>query len=698
MKSEQGDRARPLVGAAAYLADLLEPDLVEAVFVRSPLPHARIVRVSGALTAADLDCEAIVVKGPNLVETPWWPLATDKVRFAGEAVAVVHAEDRYRAEDLAEAVELDLDPCPAGEPLHAAAPDGVAFRNSFVSGDVDGIFAGAVRVFEETFRTARSTPLPLEARGVLASWAEGRLTLVTSTQIPHLVRDEVARCLRLAPGQVRVVVPEVGGGFGLKAHVFPEEVAIAALARKLGRPVRWVEDRLENLAASAHAHEEEVRIRLAVDAEGRFLAADATVSADVGAYSIFPFSASLEPMTTAQTLFGPYDLAGFRFEAIGRLSSKCPAGAYRGVGMAAAAYATERMVDLVAAEMGIDPLGLRLRNAFTELPQKTHAGRELDSGDYQALLARLAPAYARARHERDAARGERRLCGIGVGFFNEHSGTGAGEYRRRGIAAVPGFDSARVRVDASGRVFIYTSSAEAGQGHAETYRLVAAAELGLAPESVIVIEGDTDDCPPGSGTFVSRGAVGQLSALVQALREAAAKDLEPGLDVTATVDPRQVFPAGAHLATVEVDPLSLQPRLTGYWAVEDCGTVINTEAADGQVVGGIAMGAGGVLLEELRYSPEGGLITGTLLDYLVPLAPDLPAEIHVEHLESPSPRTELGSKGVGEAGTIGAFAAVANAVADAVAPLGARLTDLPYSPARLFAALETAPGAPPSRP
>ena len=669
--------------------------MLEVVFVRSPLAHARILGIAGATRAEDLDCQPITVRGLNLAETPCWPLAREKARFAGEAVALVHAEDRYRAEDLADSVEVDLEPCPPGEPLHASAPDGIAFRHRFDNGDVDGIFASADHVLEETFRTARSTPLPLEARGVLAKWSAGQLTLFTSTQGPDLVRDEVARCLRLAREQVRVVVPDVGGGFGLKAHVFPEEVAMAALTRQLGRPVRWVEDRLENLAGSAHAHEEELRIRLAVDREGRFLAADATVSVDVGAYSIFPFSASLEPMTTAQTLFGPYDLRAFRFEAIGRLSSKCPAGAYRGVGMSAAAYASERMVDLVAGELGLDPLQLRRRNAVAELPHTSHAGRELDSGDYGALLGRLAAPYGEARRLQAEGRAQGRLFGVGVGFFNEHSGTGAAEYRKRGIEAIPGVDRARVRVDSEGRLFVYTSSAEAGQGHADTYRLVAAREFGLAPERVIVIEGDTDDCPPGSGTFVSRGAVGQLSALVQALREAAAKDFEPGLDVTATVEPRQVFPAGAHLATVEVDPLSLQPRLTGYWAVEDCGTVVNPAAADGQVLGGVAMGAGGVLFEELSYSPEGGLITGTLLDYLVPVAPDLPAEMRVEHLESPSPRTELGSKGVGEAGTIGAFAAVANAVADAVAPLGARLTDLPYSPARIFAALDRPRSAPP---
>ena len=416
--------------------------------------------------------------------------------------------------------------------------------------------------------------------------------------------------------------------------------------------------------------------------------------ADVGAYSIFPFSAALEPMTTAQTLFGPYALRAFRFAARGVASSKCPAGAYRGVGMNAAAYATERMVDVVAAELGIDPLELRRRNVVTEFPSRTAAGRNLDSGDYLGLLDRLeqGSGYAELRRRQAVARDEGRLVGIGLGLFNEHSGTGSTEYRRRGVTAIPGTDSARVRVTETGRVEIFTSGAEAGQGHPETYRLLAARELGIDAAQVDVVEGDTDACPPGSGTFVSRGAVGGFSSLVEALREVADKDLAPGLDVTRSVDPSQVYPSGAHLALVEVDATGCVPRVLEYFAVEDCGTIVNHDAVEGQVRGGIAMGLGGVLLEEFAYSADGQPLSSTLLDYLVPLATDVPSEMTLAQIESPSPRTLLGSKGVGEGGTIGAFAAVANAVADAVAPLGVTLTDLPYSPDAIFNAIEAARG------
>ena len=683
-----------VLGQARYLADLDLPGALEAAFVRSPVPHATFDPTplpENVFDARALALEPIAVDGPGLAPTRQPPLADGRVRFVGEAVAVALGVDRYRAEDLAESVFFEYHPV-TDKPLHDGAPEGVLFHARFEGGDVEAEFSQAARVFERSFRTARQTPLPLENRGVAAVFEGERLTVWTSTQVPHLARSLIARCLRLPEEAVRVITPEVGGGFGLKAHVFPEEIVVAALARRLRRPVRWVEDRRENLLAASHAHEEQVGIRLALDDDGHFLAADATVVADVGAYSIFPFSAALEPMTTAQTLFGPYALRAIRYDASGVASSKCPAGAYRGVGMNAGAYATERLVDIVAAELGLDPLELRRRNAVTEFPCRSAAGRNLDSGDYQELLNRLeaGAGYGELRRRQAAARAQGRLFGIGIGLFNEHSGTGAAEYRRRGVTAIPGTDSARVRVTEAGRIEIHTGGAEAGQGHPETFRILAARELGVDGALVDVVEGDTDSCPAGSGTFVSRGAVGGFTSLVEALREVADRDLAPGLDVTRTVDPTQVYPSGAHLAVVEVDVTGCVPRVIAYHAVEDCGTIVNQAAVEEQVRGGIAMGIGGVLLEEFAYGDDGQPLSSTLLDYLVPLATDVPSQMILEHIESPSPSTALGSKGVGEGGTIGAFAAVANAVADALAPLGVTLTDLPFSPAALFAAIAAA--------
>jgi carbon-monoxide dehydrogenase large subunit len=674
-------------GRASFLADLdLPAGTLEVAFVRSPFPRARIGAITGAHASGhDLGLRPLTIDGTGLLPRPWLALPTDLARYVGEPVAMVWASDRYLAEDLADQVEVDW------EALELEPPTPL-FEASVSNGDVDELFASASHIVERTFRAARQTPLPMEPRGVLARpLPDGRLELWTSTQVPHLVRRDVAAALGVSDDRIRVLVPHVGGGFGLKAHVFAEELALSAAALRSGHPLRWIEDRVENLVSSAHAHDTEVRLRVAVDRDGRLRAVDATVTADVGAYSIRPFGASLEPMTCASTLFGPYAIDAIRFRALGLASNKCPVGAYRGVGMDAAVYATERMVDEIAVELAIDPLELRRRNAIAAFPAVTMTGRALDSGDYAHLLEQLEQRsdYQALRAEQQTARAAGRLMGIGIGFFNEHSGTGSTDYRRRGVTAVPGLDAARVVVGADGRLTIFTSAAEAGQGHAAAYRAIAVSELGIRPEAVDVVEGDTDLAPFGSGTFASRGAVGVVDAVVLCLREAAAQDLVPGTDVTRTVDPAQVFPSGAHLAVVEIDAVSLVPVVTHYFAVEDAGTPLHQAGFDGQVRGGIAMGLGGVLHEEVVYASDGQILTATLLDYLVPLAPDVPT-LALSHLISPSPRTALGSKGVGEGGTIGAFGAVANAVADAVRPLGAALGRLPYSPDRIFTAIEHA--------
>jgi len=565
----------------------------------------------------------------------------------------------------------------------------VLFERELGGGPLEAAMARADLVVERELRAARQAPLPLEGRGVTADWEGGRLTVWSSTQVPDIVRRGLGLALGLDEAAIRVLVPDVGGGFGLKAHLFPEEVVVAALAIRLARPVRWVEDRAENLLAGVHAHDNVVRLRVGATAAGRLVAVDAEVTSDAGAYPVHPFSASLEPMTAGSALFAAYDLEALRVRARAVSSHRCPVGASRGVGTNTAVFATERAVDLVAAELGVDPLELRRRSAVRDLPRATLSGRELDSGDYGALLDRLerAAGYAELRREQARARAGGRLLGIGLALFNEHSGTGAAEYRQRGLDDVSGLDACRVVVGPDGRVEVRVSSVEIGQGLAGTCRAVAARELGIEPGRIDVVMGDTDRCPAGTGAFVSRGAVGLLDSVVAACRRAAAADLEPGTDVTSTVDPRQVFPAGAHLAVVEVDPLGLVPRVLRYVAVEDCGTVVDEAAVAGQVRGGVAMGVGQVLLEECAYDAGGQPLCSTLLDYLVPAATDVPA-VELDHVVSPSPRTALGSKGVGEAGTIGAFGAVANAVCDAVAPLGAEPTRLPFSPQRLFEAVE----------
>jgi len=684
------DRARLLRGRGAFLADLPADGALEVAFVRSPFPHARIGRISGAgATAGDLGTRDLAVEGPGLRPLPWPALARDRARYAGEPVAAVWAGDRHRAEDAADAVEVEWEPLPPEPPREL-------FAHEVAAGPLRAAMARADVVVERELRAARQAPLPLEGRGVLARWEDGRLSVWTSTQVPDIVCRGLALALGLDAAAIRVLAPAVGGGFGLKAHVFPEEVVVAALAMRLGRPVRWVEDRRENLLAGVHAHDNAVRIAAGVTRDGRVLAVDAELTADVGAYPVYPFSASLEPMTAAPALFAPYDLEALRVRARALSSHRCPVGACRGVGTNTAVFATERVMDAVAAELGVDPLELRRRNALGGLPRTTLAGRALDSGDHAALLDRLdrTAGYAALRREQAAARAEGRLLGIGLALFNEHSGTGAAEYRRRGLSEVPGLDACRVLVGGDGRVEVRVSSVEIGQELADTCRLVAARELGIEPDRVALVMGDTGRCPPGTGAFVSRGAVGVLDSVVAACREAVERDLEPGTDVTTTVDPRQVFPCGAHLAVVEVDPQTCVPAVLRYVAVEDCGTIVNEAAVAGQVRGGVAMGIGKALLEECAYARDGQPLVSTLLDYLLPAAADVPP-VELAHEVSPSPRTALGSKGVGEAGTIGALGAVANAVCDAIAPLGAEMTGLPCSPQRIFAALGEKTGAPP---
>ncbi len=699
-KLRPGNAERLVRGHGEYIADLAPSDCLEVCFVRSTLASAAIrgmvLNTDQAMTGRELGLQPLSLEAHGLVTIPWHPLPGDRVRYVGEPVALTWDADRYAAEDLADAVEVVYAPLPEEAPIHDGAPDGVIFASSFDSGGVDEAMSSAHRVIEGSFRTARQSALPLECRGVVAEHdaASGVTTLWTSTQIPHLVRRGVARALGCPESEIRVLVPDVGGGFGLKAQLFPEEMALAALARRLGRPVRWIEDRRENLIASNHAHGTGVSMRVAVDAAGHVIAIDADVHTDVGAYSVWPFSASLEPATAAITLFGPYAFKAIRFRTRGVASNRCPVGAYRGVGISAGVFATERMMDVIAGELGLDPLDLRRLNAVRDLPRTTASRRQLDSGDYIGLLDRLRveSGYEELRHQQAQRRVEGVLVGIGIGFFNEHTGGGSADYLRRGVTTIPGKDAARVVVTADRRIEIYTSAADAGQGHAETYRALAAREIGVRPEQVDVIEGDTSLCPDGTGTFASRGAVGVVESVVQALRKAAERDLAPGTDVVHVHDPSQAFSCGAHLAVVEVDPVGLIPRVVRYVAIEDCGTILQSEVVDEQVRGGVATGVGDVLLEEHRYADDGQILTASLLDYLLPLAGDVP-RIEIHHMSSPSPTTVLGSKGVGEAGTIGAFGAIANAVADAIRPLGAELSDLPYSPNRIFAALGRPPAA-----
>jgi len=714
-------------------------------------PARALPGVEAVLTGRDLEGQVVPLaprfEAPGFTPTAWPALATARVRFVGEPVAVVAAATPYVAVDGCGLVAVEYDPLravpdlaaaldPAAPRLHPGQPSNVLFERRGSQGDVDGAFAAAAIVLRETFSHARCSAAPLEPRGLVARWASGALTLWTGSQVPHVFRAGLARAFALAVDQVRVIVPDTGGGFGQKMHVMPEDLAVAALARQTGRPVKWVETRRENLAAASHAREERVEVEAAASADGTLLGLRARLLSDAGAYHIFPLTAALEPLGTASILPGPYRTPAFAFEIIALATTKPPLGAYRGVGMTMGVFVMERTLDLLADRLGLDPAEIRRRNLIPRegYPFTSATGFVYDSGDYpKALEQALTLAdYERLKRERQEGRTRGRLLGIGLACYTEYTGVGSETYRRRGMADMPGPEAATVRVEADGSVTCLVSFPSQGQGHATTTAQLVADQLGVPLEAVTVCQPDTAVAPPGTGTFASRGAVAQSGAadaaaatvrrkllvIAGGLLEASPEDLvlhdgrvtvrgvpdrgvsvaeiahralapspdastggvEPGLAATQHFDPPgPTFSGAVHVASIEVDPETGRVRVRDYVVVEDCGPVINPMIVEGQIHGAVAQGIGEALGERLVYDESGQLVTGTLMDYALPTAAALPA-FTIGHLETPSPLTPGGYKGMGEGGTIGAPAAVANAVADALKPLGVPVTALPILP------------------
>jgi carbon-monoxide dehydrogenase large subunit len=693
--------------------------------------------VVAVLTAEDLRGAARPlapsVEGGGFSPTEWPILAGVEVRYGGQPVAMVIAESAAIAADAAEEVGVEYEPRPATAALPLDWPGEILFRRMGATGDVEAGFSGAAVVLRETFRHARCAASPMETRGVAAEWDGETLTIHASTQSPSIFRAAIAASLDLAAARVRVVVPDTGGGFGLKMQVFPEEVAVAAAARLLGRAVKWVETRRENLLSASQAREGDTALELAADAGGRLLAMRARVRSDAGAYHAYPTTQVLEPLGTAMILPGPYALPAYAWEAIAVRTHKTPLGAYRGVGMAMGAFAMERMLDLVAAHLGLDPADVRRRNLLPRAayPYTSASGQVYDSGDLPEALERLlaGAGYERLRREQAEARAAGRWVGIGLACYTEYTGMGSAVFRRRGMAEVSGIEAGRVTVEPDGTVRCAVSFPSQGQGHATAVAQLVADRLGVAPDRVRLLPVDTGAGPAGSGTFASRGAValgGSVAAAADVLRERVARlaahlleaspeDIvlagdraavrgasgagltiaeiarrayappaggwpgvhEPGLEATVHCDlPGPAFSSAVHLAVVEVDPDTGCARILRYALVEDCGPLINPLLVDGQIHGAVVQGIGEALLEGLAHDQTGQLITATLMDYALPRASDLPG-FEIGHLETPSPITPGGVKGMGEGGTIGAPAAVANAVADAVRAAGVSIAALP---------------------
>ncbi|HEY7678643.1 MAG TPA: xanthine dehydrogenase family protein molybdopterin-binding subunit, partial [Candidatus Methylomirabilis sp.] len=749
---------------------------LSVAFLRSPHAHARILGVDVSAVAGGPGI-ALVLTGeeaaraakpiPSMLNLPgfrvtdWPALATGKVRFVGEPVAAVTAADRYLAEDAAERIRVTYEALPpvadaeqALRPdaarLHENLADNILFHLRHDNGQADPAFQEAEIILAETFRHPRCAGAPLENRGTIAAFdrATGTLIVWASTQIPHLLRTGLAQVLDFPESRLRVIAPAMGGGFGTKMHLFPEDIVVCLLTLRLGRPVKWVEDRREDLTASAHAREHINRAELAAKRDGTILGLKARLYCDVGAYSVYPVTAALEPLTASGILCGPYRIRGCSYDTYAVATNKCPTGAYRGVGMALGTFVRERLIDMLAEKIGMDPAEVRRRNFVRpqDFPYTSASGLIFDQGSYVQALEALAQeaGYEELRRGRGAV-GNGRYRGVGIGCYNEFTGMGCGTFRRRGMIQVPGYDAATIKVDPTGQVRAYCSAASQGQGHATTLAQILADELGVSLADTTVMPTDTDNCPYGSGTFASRTIVVNGGAMILAARklkekvlriaahrlEAATEDLvleggvisvrgvpsrritfrevaaaayfpatgaplppeiEPGLEATHHYDPPPAtFANGAHLAVVDVDIETGEVVLVRYLVVEDCGRMVNPMVVEGQVHGAVAQGIGNALCEDLGYDAQAQPLATTFMDYLLPSATTLPA-MEVTHIETPPPVTLGGFKGMAEGGTIGATATLANAVADALAPLGIKVTDLPLSPERIANLVAAAKG------
>jgi len=755
-----------LMGRARFMGDLALPGLLAVAFLRSPHAHARIVEIDASEACSLPGVEAIVtgadlaattrpiraeLSGGAYKETGWPALAHGKTRFVGEPVVAVVACDRYRAEDALDAIRVTYEPLPAltdaesamaaGAPrVHDELADNVLMHASYDKGGVDAALAGAEVRLTETFRQARCSSSPMEGRGTMASFdaGDGTLTVWAASQAPHMLRAGLAAALDLPESRLRVLCPAVGGGFGPKMHLYPEDVAVAELARRLGRPLRWVEDRRENLLASAHARDTVCHVEVGARADGTIVALRARLLSDVGAYSVYPVTVALEPMTAVGIMPGPYRFGAFAYEAYAVATNKSPLGAYRGVGMAFGTLVRERVVDMIARRTGLDPADVRRRNFIQagELPFTTASGLVVDSGDSVAAFERVLEAgeYAARRKEpRQRAGGKYR--GIGLAAYTEFTGMGAGTFRRRGMTMVSGHDAAIVRVEPTGEVRGFVSAVSQGQGHVTVFAQILADELGVDIGAVAIVQGDTERCPHGSGSFASRSIVVSGGALVLAARrvrdkitriaghmlEAAPEDLvieggaitvrgtpgrgltvadvarlayrpasgtlppgvDPALEATQHYDPPPAtFSNGSHLAVVDVDPETGLVDVLRYIVVEDCGRMVNPMLVEGQTHGAVAQGIGNALYEDFAYDEGGQPLTTTFMDYLIPGTMEVPT-VDVIHVETPPAVSVTGFKGMAEGGTIGSTAALANAVADALAPLGIEVRDLPLTPDRI---------------
>jgi aerobic carbon-monoxide dehydrogenase large subunit len=756
---------RYMRGRGEYVGDIRLPGMLEVAFLRSPLAHARIhaIRVPPAIRDRVFIADDLAGVAPIRADTtlPGFKsslqsvLATGKVRYVGELVAMCVAPTRAEAEDLAGEIELDLDPLPVvADMLDARKPGAPLVHdhwgdNLFLTSAIDVNFeavkaTAAVSVTRE-LRTSRQVMSPLEGRGVVAQWHSrlGQLVVHTSTQQPHIVRSGLAECLGVDEGQIRVVAPDVGGGFGYKGILLPEEVALAWATRRLGAPLKWLEDRREGLTANANCREHHYILTAYADTEGRLLALDCEATVDSGAYSSYPFSACLEAGQVTSILPGLYDFPHYRCRAYSVATNKPPILPYRGVARTGVCFALEVTIDALARELRTEATELRFRSLVQpgQMPFDNIAKRHFDSGNYPEALRQAVEAIGLAEVRARQRQGEPdgRRIGIGFAMYSEQAGHGTSVYAAWGIPMVPGHEQCHARFAPDGALELKIGAHSHGQGLETTLSQVAHSILGVPHDRIRLVHGDTAETPYSTGTWGSRcmimsgGAVaaacdelanrvlGIGAKLLQAKRDEVRLvggevvgpsgrisvaevartwyrrpqdlpgDVDPGgLEVTAGYKAGRdtgTFSYAAHAAVVAVDTETGELEILDYVVVEDGGVLVNPMIVDGQIIGGLAQGIGTALYEEMRFDASAQPQGSTLSDYLLPGPTEMP-EVRILHMETPSPYTRFGQKGLGEGGAIAPPAAITNAVNDALTGLGAELLVSPVTPRRIVEAIE----------
>ena len=763
---------RLLTGRGRFTDDIQLPGTVYAVFVRSPYAHARIKNVDvskalqagalAALSGKDLEGKvgpvpcAWVITNADIKVPKYRPLAVDKVRYVGDPVAVVVAETPEKAHDCAKLVEVEYEPLPAvvnqeeavkeGAPLlYDDVPRNIAFTWKIEGGDLEKAFKEADIVVEQRLVNQRLQPTAIETRGVLASYdpATETITVWITSQNPHIHRFLLSVMTGIPEHRIRVIATDVGGGFGSKIHVYGAEAVITYLAKMLGKPVKWMETRWENYTATIHGRDHIQYVKLAAKKDGKILGLDVKSYANLGAY-LSTAAPGIPTWLFGLMLSGPYRIPAIRCEVVGVLTNTAPVDAYRGAGRPEATYLLERMVDILARRLGMDPADVRRVNFIEKeaFPYQTPVVVMYDSGDYltafNKALERIG--YQEFRRQQQELRRAGRLLGIGISSYVEICGLGPSRAVRSTGFGLGLWESATVRVHPSGKVTVYTGGNPHGQGEETTFAQIVADRLGVPFEDVEVIHGDTGMIPFGMGTYGSRttpvagGAIAQAcNKIIEKGRKIAAhmleiserdvdytpgvysvrglpekrvtiqqvalaayaagagelpEGLEPGLESTTFYDPENfTFPFGTHVCTVEVDPETFQVKILRYVAVDDCGRRINPMIVEGQIHGGIVQGIAQALMEHAVYDQNGNLLTATLNDYAVPTSFEVP-DIETDETVTPSPHNPLGVKGVGETGTIAATPAVVNAVIDALSHLGIEHIDMPLTPSRIWEAVQ----------